>query len=92
MGSDTASFSSDRSGRNSRGIAKSHQQFASIELAVVLSHFDIGAIESIKEFPRGSRRAPKLVIRTEKGAFLLKRRARGKDDPYKVAFAHELQN
>jgi homoserine kinase type II len=65
--------------------------FAADELAIVLSHFDLGVIDAIQEFPRGSRRAPKLLLRTGKGTFLLKRRARGKDDPFKVAFAHQLQ-
>lgn len=65
--------------------------FAVDELAIVMSHFDIGAIELIQEFPRGSRKAPKLLITAEQGRFLLKRRAKGKDDPYKVAFCHALQ-
>ncbi len=60
-------------------------------MAIVLSHFDIGVIDSIVEFPRGSRKAPKLLVVSEQGKFLLKRRARGKDDPYKVAFCHQLQ-
>src|SRR5205823_2421103 len=67
------------------------EQFTPEELSVVLSHFDIGIIDSIVEFPRGSRKAPKLLIVSEQGKFLLKRRARGKDDPYKVAFSHALQ-
>jgi Ser/Thr protein kinase RdoA (MazF antagonist) len=67
------------------------EQFSAEELAVVMSHFDIGVIDSIVEYPRGSRKAPKLLIVSEQGKFLLKRRARGKDDPYKVAFAHALQ-
>src|SRR6202451_13693 len=65
--------------------------FSAEELAVVLSHFDIGVIDSIVEFPRGSRKAPKLLIVSDQGKFLLKRRARGKDDPFKVAFTHSLQ-
>ena len=69
----------------------SRETFATEELAVVLSHFDIGVIDSIVEFPRGSRKAPKLLITSEQGKFLLKRRARGKDDPFKVAFCHALQ-
>jgi homoserine kinase type II len=48
-------------------------------------------IDSIVEFPRGSRKAPKLLIVSETGKYLLKRRARGKDDPFKVAFCHALQ-
>jgi Ser/Thr protein kinase RdoA (MazF antagonist) len=67
------------------------ETFLAEELAIVLSHFDIGTIDSIVEFPRGSRKAPKLLIVSEQGKFLLKRRARGKDDPYKVAFCHALQ-
>jgi homoserine kinase type II len=65
--------------------------FAADELAIVCSHFDLGVIQAIQDFPRGSRRAPKLLIRTAKGTFLLKRRARGKDDSFKVAFCHQLQ-
>ncbi len=67
------------------------EKFATDELAIVLSHFDIGVLEEIKEFPRGSRKAPKLLIRSDRGEYLLKRRARGKDDPFRVAFTHELQ-
>jgi hypothetical protein len=67
------------------------EQFSAEELAIVMSHFDIGVIDSIVEFPRGSRKAPKLLIVSEQGKFLLKRRARGKDDPFKVAFCHALQ-
>ena len=65
--------------------------FAADELAIVMSHFDVGPIESITEFPRGSRKAPKLLVTAEAGKFLLKRRARGRDDPFKVAFCHQLQ-
>lgn len=73
------------------GAGAGRDTFATDELAIVLSHFDIGAIESIQEFPRGSRKAPKLLVAAEQGRFLLKRRAKGKDDPYKVAFCHALQ-
>ena len=67
------------------------ERFHTEELAIVLSHFDLGIIEALAEYPRGSRKAPKLLINTDQGKFLLKRRARGKDDPFKVAFAHALQ-
>ncbi len=66
-------------------------RFDAAELAIVLSHYDTGTIEAIQEFPRGSRRAPKLIIRSDSGIYLLKRRARGKDDPFKVAFCHAIQ-
>ena len=65
--------------------------YATDELAIVLSHYELGVIQAIQEFPRGSRRAPKLRLRTDKGVYMLKRRARGKDDPFKVAFCHQLQ-
>ncbi len=65
--------------------------FETFELAQVLSHYDLGAIRSIIHFPRGSRKAPKLVLKAEGGTYLLKRRARGKDDPYRVAFCHGIQ-
>ena len=66
-------------------------QFSTEELAVVLSHFDIGGIDAIEEYPRGSRKAPKLLIASDQGRFLLKRRAHGRDDPFKVAFTHAIQ-
>jgi len=65
--------------------------FSSAELARVLSHYDIGVIHQVKPLSAGSRRVPKMVITSEKGKFLLKRRAKGKDDPYHVAFAHAVQ-
>jgi homoserine kinase type II len=67
------------------------ERFDANELAVVLSHYDIGVIESARAFPRGSRRSPKVKIKSKRGEFLLKRRAAGHDDPYRVAFAHDLQ-
>jgi len=67
------------------------ERFAADELAIVLSHFELGVIDTIQEFPRGSRKAPKLLVRSESGLYLLKRRARGKDDAFKVAFCHQLQ-
>src|SRR5688572_23463755 len=78
-------------GQTSSAGRGGREQFSAEELAIVMSHFDIGVIDSIVEYPRGSRKAPKLLIVSEQGKFLLKRRARGKDDPYKVAFAHALQ-
>jgi homoserine kinase type II len=79
------------SGTHQTQKAGTREKFAADELAVVLSHFDIGILESIVEFPRGSRKAPKLLISSDQGKFLLKRRARGKDDPFKVAFCHAIQ-
>lgn len=66
------------------------ERFARDELATVLTHYNVGVIQSAKEFSRGSRKAPKLLLQTPNGQYLLKRRAIGKDDPFKVAFAHAL--
>ncbi|MDD4888856.1 MAG: phosphotransferase [Phycisphaerae bacterium] len=65
--------------------------YGTSELAIVLSNYDLGVIKRIHPFNRGSRKAPKAVLETDTGRYLLKRRARGKDDPYKVALAHTLQ-
>ncbi len=61
------------------------------ELAIVLSYYDLGVIRRIQTYLRGSRRSPKLHISAERGEFMLKRRAPGRDDPRRVTFAHELQ-
>ncbi len=71
-------------------MTSDRERFTPSELAVVLSHYDVGVIESAKEFPRGSRRAPKLLLQSPRGRYLLKRRATGRDDPLKVAFSHAL--
>jgi Ser/Thr protein kinase RdoA (MazF antagonist) len=71
--------------------AEGRSVFAADELAIVLSHYRIGVIDTVKQFKRGSRKAPKLVIRSDRGLFLLKRRAHGRDDPFKVAFTHGVQ-
>src|SRR6266404_3909490 len=67
------------------------EQFSSQELAIVLSHYDLGIVSDAKEFPRGSHASAKVVVTTDRGRFLVKRRPRGKDDPFRVAFAHSLQ-
>ena len=85
------SSSGEGSGTGATPRSGRREQFSAQELAVVLSHFDIGVIDSVSDYPRGSRKAPKLLIVSEQGKFLLKRRARGKDDPYKVAFSHAIQ-
>lgn len=61
------------------------------ELARVVSRYDIGVIESVKEFKRGSGRAPKVVLKTERGRYLLKRRRIGRDGVARVRFCHDIQ-
>jgi Ser/Thr protein kinase RdoA (MazF antagonist) len=71
--------------------ADGRELFATTELAIVLSYYDVGVIRKIRPFNRGSRKAPKALVDAAKGAFLLKRRAKDRADPFKVALAHTLQ-
>lgn len=89
--SGNADSASDTGLGMSTPTGKVRAQFEAAELAIVLSHYDIGILDSIQEFPRGSRKAPKLAIRSDTGRYLLKRRPRGKTDAYKVAFCHGIQ-
>ncbi len=72
-------------------MPKGGAHFSSEELAQVLSHYNIGVIHQVKHLTAGSKRAPKMVVISEQGKFLLKRRPRGKDDLYRVSFAHAVQ-
>ena len=66
-------------------------RFRPKELAIILSHFPIESIKEIHSFRRGNPRCPKALITSESGRFVLKRRAVGHDDPYRVAMAQEVQ-
>lgn len=66
-------------------------RFETAELAIVCSHYDVGPIRAIKAFHRGSLRSPKVVLKTDSSAFLLKRRAPGRDDPSRVVLSHDIQ-
>lgn len=70
---------------------RERHRFEAEELAVVLSHYDLGAIESITEFDRGSRRSPKVGVVAERGKYLLKKRAAGRRSTRRVALAHSVQ-
>jgi Ser/Thr protein kinase RdoA (MazF antagonist) len=72
-------------------MARGGAHFTSQELAEVLSHYDIGTIKEVENLSVGNRRAPKKIISSDHGKFLLKRRPKGKDDIYHVAFAHAVQ-
>lgn len=66
--------------------------FDPAELAVVLSYYDLGVIESIADFPRGSRRNPKVGIVAQHGKFLLKRRSLEQVSVDRVRFVHRVQD
>src|SRR5262245_60227244 len=71
-------------------MATDRERFSPSELAVVLSHYDLGLVESAREYARGSRHSPKLLLQTAAGPFLLKRRAEGRGHPERITFTHEL--
>ncbi len=66
------------------------ERFGPGELAVVLSHYDVGVIESARELPRGSRKSPKLLLQAAAGRYLLKRRAHGTEQLGRAEFSHVL--
>jgi Ser/Thr protein kinase RdoA (MazF antagonist) len=71
--------------------APSRARITAGELVVVCSHYDLGAINEVRRFRGGSRLAPKVLISTSNGEYLLKRRAPGTANaPTKVAFTHEV--
>ena len=72
-------------------MAEPREGFELNQVVCVLSHYDLGVISNVEIFARGSPKAPKLLLTAERGAFLLKRRAPGKDDPIATAFSHGLQ-
>jgi Ser/Thr protein kinase RdoA (MazF antagonist) len=78
-------------GRKLPKMPDERDTLTSEELARVLSNYDLGIVQGVSAFARGSHAAAKLVVRTERGKFLIKRRPVGKYDAYRVAFAHALQ-
>lgn len=61
------------------------------ELAIALSHYDIGEIVAVRRFRGGSRSSPKILLETRAGEYLFKRRPAGAaSEPDKVAFTHEV--
>ncbi|MEO1583849.1 MAG: phosphotransferase [Planctomycetota bacterium] len=76
----------------SRGQIEGHERFATGELAMACSHYELGVITSVREFRRGSRRSPKAVLETSRGRVLVKRRPPGpSDQPQQIAFSHAVQ-
>ncbi len=77
--------------RESALSARNSARFEAGELAVALSHYDLGVIESVTDFPRGSRRSPKVGIVAERGKFLLKRRSLDRIQPDRLRLSHQVQ-
>ncbi|MBX3395098.1 MAG: phosphotransferase [Phycisphaerae bacterium] len=72
-------------------MSRQREKFQPDELAEVLKHYEIGKFTEVTEFARGSHAAPKLILTTDRGKFLLKRRPQSDMDPFRVAFSHSLQ-
>ena len=76
------------------GLPASHgerSRFEPGELRRVLDAFPLEGIREIREFPAGSRQAPKVRIVAEEGEFLLKRRTIRPDLVERATFNHRLQ-
>lgn len=58
----------------------------------MLSHYDLGVIESVTEFKRGSRRSPKVGIVCQRGKFLLKKRDLRRGGLDRAQYAHAIQS
>ncbi|MFG0298036.1 MAG: phosphotransferase [Phycisphaerales bacterium JB047] len=71
-------------------MASSRQQLSQREIDEVLRHYQIGQVNNIRELPEGSVYSPKVILDTDRGPLLLKRRARGLDMPGLVCFGHEV--
>ena len=66
--------------------------FTAIEFHRVMSYYDLGTIISVGSLRVGNTHTPKKIVNTENGRYLLKRRPRGSDDIYHVAYAHSIQS
>ncbi len=76
------------------GLPGSHGQrtrFEPGELRRVIDAFPLGGIREIREFPAGSRQAPKVRIVADEGEFLLKRRTIRPDLVERATFNHRFQ-
>lgn len=70
--------------------AGERDRFEPEELRDVLEAFPLSNIKTMREFHRGSRRSPKIVIHSSEGEFLLKRRASRPDLQKRVEWSHSV--
>lgn len=66
-------------------------RFTLPEVTEVLARFELGPIRRATEYPAGSRKAPKLLLETDAGRFLLKRRAIARHPLPRIRFGQSLQ-
>lgn len=72
-------------------MSKGRAHFSNHELAAVLSHYDIGIIQSMRSLSAGNPQAPKTVIVSDRGLYIVKRRPHGKDDLVRVGLTHAIR-
>ncbi len=65
--------------------------FEPAELRTVLEAFPVTLVREIREFPAGSRQAPKVRVVASEGEFLLKRRVARTELVARAVFNHRLQ-
>ncbi|MEQ8769323.1 MAG: phosphotransferase [Phycisphaerales bacterium] len=64
--------------------------FTPEEISAVLSHYELGDVTSVRELIGGGAGSPKAYVECARGRFVLKRRAPGRANPFRVAYAHEI--
>ena len=74
-----------------RSPGEGRARFSLAEVTEILGKFDVGAIRRATEYAGGSRRAPKLLLETEIGRYLLKRRSLARHPLPRIRFAQSLQ-
>jgi Ser/Thr protein kinase RdoA (MazF antagonist) len=72
-------------------VPKGRAHFSNNELALVLSHYDIGIIQNLRSLNAGNPLAPKTVIASDRGLYIVKRRPHGKDELVRVGLAHAIR-
>lgn len=70
---------------------RDHATLDPSDLAVVLSHFNLGVIRAMAPVARGTPGTVKYEIDAERGRFILKRRREQRDQIDRVAFGHAVQ-
>lgn len=96
-GSEKAGF--EKTGSGSGGACRDHEParssehdaFDPAEIVTVCSRYEFGAINRARPYERGSRRSPKMVLDTEAGPVLIKRRAPRHGGAPRVRFCHMIQ-
>lgn len=72
-------------------MSRPSHQITAGELVLVCSRYDLGAIHSLRRLRGGSRESPKVLVVSDRGRFLIKRRPpRGDDLSHRVALSHEV--